>query len=222
MRSVFHATAILTAGLLSSGASAGDCPTSADLEEGFVLINEERYSSVHFRRLPDQRMWRGRRFLSASGENGVGTSEAILDPQGIVVIEAPGSHIAWWTFDADLSALRKLDLNEALSFEGTVRYRQYDHANDSMTDTFSESGPGRVEIRLRGRKALDIGACSYVAFTYSALTHKAIRGGEMVKVPGYFTWLPELNAVVDGLWNPLVRMPDTIRKREPGDWFGEG
>lgn len=220
MRSVFRAFFVVAAGLVSGAVVAGDCPTRADLDHGFVLIDEERYSSYHVRRLPDQRMWRGARFLSASGTDGYGTRETIFEPQGIVVVETAGSHIAWWTFDADLSALRTLDLNEPFSFEGSVRYRQMDNATGLMTDTFSESGPGRVEFRLRGRKALDIGDCSYVAFTYSALTHKSVRGGDVVKVPGYFTWLPELNVVVDGLWTPLVRMPHKIRKRQPGDWFG--
>lgn len=207
---------IIIALLALGGTAHAACPTGADVEHGIVLTSK-RDSTYHHRTLDPE----GTLVWQATGVYGSPPSRSDasvwLYDHGLLTVRlgrrpvrdgVEAAMVA--TYDGTLSGLDPWSVGARLQLIGT-RTRTDNDIRSRLIDTFE----------VLGSETIGIGACDYNALIVRHAYQQVMPDGDLRQSATRKHWIPELRLIAQGSVYGNRSGYQTIRKREPGDWFDD-
>lgn len=198
-------TVALACTCLAQSASA-DCPGPEDRATGFVVETRGGDGTYNVIVRDDDTVWAGYgsggRLLTPDSVS----FERVTD-RGLLITETENNALIWTDYD-DLTVLNTLPYKETVEIHGTV-------------SLFSQDSTRAAVARFRnlGEEDLAIGDCTYRVLKVGANSEAFNADGSSDRLPGYFTYVPDLMIALTGMWDAGIYGVTDIRKATDDDWF---
>ena len=183
-----------------------NAPGPEDRAAGYVLLRDGR-GAAHVRVDAANQVWVG---ISRDGSAPSETRDVFqrrLD-HGLITMQSNAGWDAWFPID-DISAVPRMDMMQTLEIQSRV-----------IDGATKEEKKGIATFRLLRARDLYLGDCTYRALDFGARTEIFEKDGSSNKMPGYFTYIPDLMISLTGMWDAGVYGVNGVRTAGPDDWFG--